>query len=136
MQIKGKVKILIDPGYDLFETAPGTSFDFSNTPLPAGFFGPGSEQFNAPIQLLGTPLGYFHGQATGETDTTPIGAMGKVMQLVFAVLHPGNARINLAAAGVSANSASARCSSLKVPVFRSCPSSNSSSRSQCATVLM
>ncbi len=27
-------------------------------------------------------------RATGETDTTPIGAMGKVMQLLFAVLSP------------------------------------------------
>src|SRR5204863_6893642 len=27
-------------------------------------------------------------RATGETDTTPIGAMGKVMQLMFAVLMP------------------------------------------------
>jgi len=26
---------------------------------------------------------------TGETDTTPIGAMGKIMQLTFARLAPG-----------------------------------------------
>ncbi len=46
-------------------------------------------------------------RATGETDTTPIGAMGKVMQLVFAVLVPGKMLPNLAAAGVAANSAGA-----------------------------
>ncbi|MFO0860800.1 MAG: OPT family oligopeptide transporter [Phycisphaerales bacterium] len=45
-------------------------------------------------------------RATGETDTTPIGAMGKVMQITFAILHPGNATINLASAGIAANSAS------------------------------
>jgi len=45
-------------------------------------------------------------RATGETDTTPIGAMGKVMQLIFAVLHPGDVRANLASAGIAANSAS------------------------------
>jgi uncharacterized oligopeptide transporter (OPT) family protein len=45
-------------------------------------------------------------RATGETDTTPIGAMGKVMQLLFAVLHPGDIRANLASAGIAANSAS------------------------------
>jgi len=45
-------------------------------------------------------------RATGETDTTPIGAMGKVMQITFAILHPGNASINLASAGIAANSAS------------------------------
>lgn len=45
-------------------------------------------------------------RATGETDTTPIGAMGKVMQLLFAVLHPGQIIPNLASAGIAANSAS------------------------------
>lgn len=46
-------------------------------------------------------------RATGETDTTPVGAMGKVMQLLFAVIVPGKILPNLAAAGVAANSASA-----------------------------
>ena len=45
-------------------------------------------------------------RATGETDTTPIGAMGKVMQLIFAILKPGQVAPNLAAAGIAANSAS------------------------------
>ncbi len=51
-------------------------------------------------------------RATGETDTTPIGAMGKVMQLLFAVLSPPAASSvhvslehNLMAAGTGANSA-------------------------------
>ncbi|MFN0058512.1 MAG: OPT family oligopeptide transporter [Planctomycetota bacterium] len=44
-------------------------------------------------------------RATGETDTTPIGAMGKVMQLLFAFFHPGQIVPNLASAGVAANSA-------------------------------
>jgi uncharacterized oligopeptide transporter (OPT) family protein len=46
-------------------------------------------------------------RSTGETDTTPIGAMGKVMQLLFAFLSPGNTTHNLASAGIAANSASA-----------------------------
>ncbi len=45
-------------------------------------------------------------RATGETDTTPIGAMGKVMQLLFAVLKPGQVVPNLASAGIAANAAS------------------------------
>jgi uncharacterized oligopeptide transporter (OPT) family protein len=45
-------------------------------------------------------------RATGETDTTPIGAMGKVMQLAFAVLMPRQVIPNLASAGIAANSAS------------------------------
>lgn len=47
-------------------------------------------------------------RATGETDTTPIGAMGKLTQLVYAVL-PGakfNAIINLMAAGTTASAGS------------------------------
>src|SRR5262249_42206508 len=42
--------------------------------------------------------------ATGETDTTPIGAMGKLTQLLYAVLpgSKGIASINLMAAGVTA----------------------------------
>ena len=45
-------------------------------------------------------------RATGETDTTPIGAMGKVMQIMFAVLSKNNIQHNLISAGVAANSAS------------------------------
>lgn len=47
-------------------------------------------------------------RATGETDTNPIGAMGKVMQLLFAVLPgaAGNKTINLMSAATAANSAS------------------------------
>lgn len=45
-------------------------------------------------------------RATGETDTTPIGAMGKVTQLLYAVLSPGNTSINLMAASVTANAGS------------------------------
>jgi uncharacterized oligopeptide transporter (OPT) family protein len=53
-------------------------------------------------------------RATGETDTNPIGPLGKVMQLLFAVLSPPSAsnvhvslEHNLMAAGTGANSASA-----------------------------
>lgn len=46
-------------------------------------------------------------RATGETDTTPLGAMGKVMQLLFAALSPGNLQHNLMSAGCAANAAAA-----------------------------
>ena len=46
-------------------------------------------------------------RSTGETDTNPIGAMGKVMQLTFAVLKPNMIIPNLASAGVAANAAAA-----------------------------
>ena len=44
-------------------------------------------------------------RATGETDITPTGAMGKVAQLTFAVLSPGNITANLMTASVTANTA-------------------------------
>ena len=52
-------------------------------------------------------------RATGETDTTPVGPMGKVMQLLFALISPPSAvglqasiMHNLMSAGIAANSAS------------------------------
>ena len=45
-------------------------------------------------------------RVTGETDTTPVGAMGKITQLVFGVLHPGNTTANLMSANVTAAAAS------------------------------
>lgn len=41
-------------------------------------------------------------RATGETDTTPIGAMGKVTQLLYAMLAKGNVTTNLMSAGTTA----------------------------------
>lgn len=55
--------------------------------------------------LMSFVLSLVASRATGETDTTPTGAMGKVMQLLFAVLHPGHVVPNLASAGAAANSA-------------------------------
>ena len=44
-------------------------------------------------------------RVTGETDTTPTGAMGKVTQLVFGVLSPGNMNINLMSANITSSAA-------------------------------
>jgi len=44
-------------------------------------------------------------RATGETDITPVGPLGKIMQLLFAVISPGNVTHNLISAGAGANSA-------------------------------
>lgn len=44
-------------------------------------------------------------RATGEADTTPIGAMGKVTQLVYAGLAPSNTVVNLMSAGTTASAA-------------------------------
>lgn len=44
-------------------------------------------------------------RATGETDTTPIGAMGKITQFTYAILAPGNTTVNLMTAGVTSGAA-------------------------------
>lgn len=49
---------------------------------------------SAVLALVGT-------RAQGETDVNPIGAMGKVTQLLFAAIAPGNVQINLMAAGIT-----------------------------------
>ena len=45
-------------------------------------------------------------RVTGETDTTPVGAMGKVTQLIFGGLSPGNMNVNLMSANITAGAAS------------------------------
>ncbi|MFH1278607.1 MAG: OPT family oligopeptide transporter [Candidatus Eisenbacteria bacterium] len=45
-------------------------------------------------------------RATGETDINPVGAMGKITQVVYGILDPGKITTNLMAAGVTAAGAS------------------------------
>lgn len=69
-------------------------------------FGLGIPWYLSIVGLLITfPLALVASRATGETDTTPIGAMGKVTQLVFALLHPGNKVTNLMTAGTTSAAA-------------------------------
>ncbi len=44
-------------------------------------------------------------RATGETDTTPVGAMGKITQLTYGVLAPANVTTNLLTASITAGAA-------------------------------
>src|SRR3974390_1456616 len=44
-------------------------------------------------------------RVTGETDTTPVGAMGKVTQLTFGALSPGHVNVNLMSANITAGAA-------------------------------
>jgi len=44
-------------------------------------------------------------RVTGETDTTPVGAMGKVTQLFFGAVNPGNVNVNLMSANITAGAA-------------------------------
>ena len=52
------------PGFDLYETLPGSNLVFGPTsPIPSGFFGPGSDPFVGTVALGGLPIG------PGLTDT-------------------------------------------------------------------
>ncbi|HEY2996087.1 MAG TPA: OPT family oligopeptide transporter [Methylomirabilota bacterium] len=55
--------------------------------------------------LLSFALALVACRVTGETDTTPVGAMGKITQLTFGALSPGNVNVNLMSANVTAAAA-------------------------------
>src|SRR6266852_8422888 len=55
--------------------------------------------------LLSFALALVACRGTGETDTTPVGAMGKITQLIFGALSPGHMNINLMSANITAASA-------------------------------
>jgi OPT family oligopeptide transporter len=52
--------------------------------------------------LLSFLLSIVAARATGETDITPISAMGQLTQLTFGALSPGNLGVNLMTAGATA----------------------------------
>jgi putative OPT family oligopeptide transporter len=67
--------------------------------------------FDMPVwqSVLAVLLSFFLAlvacRVTGETDTTPTGAMGKVTQLTFGALSPGNMNINLMSANITSSAA-------------------------------
>ncbi len=68
--------------------------------------------FEIPILLgvlavaLTLALALVAARATGESDITPTGAMGKIMQLTYGILIPQSATANLMTAGITAGAAS------------------------------
>jgi putative OPT family oligopeptide transporter len=62
-----------------------------------------------PLGIFSVVMSFFlalvAARSTGETDITPIGAMGKITQLAYAALAPANATTNLMTASVTANTA-------------------------------
>jgi uncharacterized oligopeptide transporter (OPT) family protein len=61
--------------------------------------------------LLSFALAIVASRVSGETNVTPVGAMGKVTQLTFAGLMPANSAANLMSASVTAGAAS-QCADL------------------------
>lgn len=68
-----------------------------------------------PVAVLGVVVSFVlavvAGRVSGETNVTPIGAMGKVTQLMFGALAPGQVAPNLMAANVTGGAAS-QCADL------------------------
>lgn len=80
------------------------------TAAQVGFFS--IEPWTAALGVLLTfLLAIVAARVSGETGITPVGAMGKVTQLTFGVLSPGNATANLMAANVTGGAAS-QCADL------------------------
>lgn len=61
--------------------------------------------------ILSFAIGFICARSCGEADMNPIGAMGKVTQLLYAGLAPGHGGINLLSAGVT-SSAGGACGDL------------------------
>jgi putative OPT family oligopeptide transporter len=67
--------------------------------------------FDMPVwqSCVGVALAFFlalvAARVTGETDTTPTGPMGKISQLVFGWLSPGNMNVNLMSASIGGGAA-------------------------------
>lgn len=57
--------------------------------------------------LLSFALALVACRVTGETDTTPVGAMGKITQLTFGAIAPANMQVNLMSANITAAAAGA-----------------------------
>ncbi len=90
---------------------PGSWFLGLGLVATAGVLFIGHTHFGIPwhLGLIAVLLTFFLSlvacRATGESDITPIGAMGKVTQLVYGVLIPQNATANLMTASITANAA-------------------------------
>jgi uncharacterized oligopeptide transporter (OPT) family protein len=71
----------------------------------------GRESFGMPVwqSAIAVALSFLLAlvacRVTGETDTTPVGAMGKVTQLAFGALSPGDVNVNLMSANITAGAA-------------------------------
>jgi uncharacterized oligopeptide transporter (OPT) family protein len=90
---------------------PGTWFAAGALVATVGVLAIGHMHFGIPwhLGLFAVLLTFFLSlvacRATGESDITPIGALGKVTQLVYGVLIPQNATANLMTASITANAA-------------------------------
>jgi len=92
--------------------APSSWFVVGTTLAACGIVAVATTWFgiSIPMAILAVVMTFFIGivacRVTGETDITPTGAMGKITQLTYGVLAPGQKIVNLMTAGVTAGAAS------------------------------
>lgn len=92
---------------------PGSWFAVGAGFSSAGIVAIAARWFDIPVPygilavLLTFVLALVACRSTGESDITPTGAMGKIMQLTYGVLMQQNASANLMTAGITAGASSA-----------------------------
>ncbi len=90
---------------------PGSWFAVGGTVAGIGTVAVAAAYFDVPWQygLLAVILTFFLAlvacRATGESDITPVGAMGKLMQLTYGILIPQSVSANLMTAGITSSAA-------------------------------
>ena len=90
---------------------PGSWFGIGTVLAGGGLIWLANFAFNIPplFALLAIVMTFFlalvAARATGESDITPVGAMGKIMQLTFGTIMPQSATANLMSASITANGA-------------------------------
>jgi uncharacterized oligopeptide transporter (OPT) family protein len=87
--------------------AAGSLFAGAGTVAVANAFFGIPLHYGALAVLLTLLLALVACRAAGETDITPTGAMGKIMQLSYGFLMPQNATANLMTAGITSGASSA-----------------------------
>ncbi|MBC8404384.1 MAG: OPT/YSL family transporter [Planctomycetes bacterium] len=91
--------------------APGSWFIIGTVVMGTGVILIANHYFEVPYHygvlavLLTFLLSLVACRATGESDITPVGAMGKIMQLTFGKLIPQSTTANLMTASITASSA-------------------------------
>lgn len=90
---------------------PFSWFAIGGTLSGAGVVATANVYFDVPVLygILGVAMTFLLSlvacRATGESDITPVGAMGKIMQLTYGVLIPQSTTANLMTASITASSA-------------------------------
>ena len=90
---------------------PFSWFGWGSLVAGAGVIWVANTYFEVPViygilaVLLTFVLSLVACRATGESDITPVGALGKIMQLTYGVLIPQSTTANLMTAGITASSA-------------------------------